>query len=104
MYNGYMRRKVLEKSFDEALYGIFGGETERSEYVGRIFGEIGPRILTVIVVCYEVMSGRLTMDRARGWHAGLWRFQSRDRKLWGVTSRHVVEKPLREKGIKVEHI
>lgn len=103
MYNGYVRSKVLEKGFDEALYGVFRGESERSEYVGRIFGEIEPGILAGIVVCYQAVLGRIAIDRSRGRDAGFWRLQDREWKFRGVAAWNLAEKALREKGIEVEH-
>jgi hypothetical protein len=98
MYNGYVRSEVLEKGFDEALYSVFRRESERSEYVGRIFDEIEPGILTGVVVCDQAVLGR-----SRGRDAGFWRLQDRERKFRGVAAWNLAEKALREKGIEVEH-
>jgi hypothetical protein len=103
MYNGYVRSEVLEKGFDEALYGVFGGESERSEYVSRILGEIGPGIIAGVIVCDQVVLGRIAIDRSRDRDAGFWRLQGRERKFRGVAAWNLAEKALREKSIEVEH-
>lgn len=103
MYNGYVRSEVLEEGFDEALYGVFRGESERCEYVGRVFGEIEPGILAGVVVCDQAVLGRISINRSRGRDAGFWRVQDRDRKFWGIAAWNFAEKALREKGIEVEH-
>lgn len=104
MYNGYVGSEVLEKGFDEALYGVFRGEAERSEYVSRIFGEIEPGILAGVIVCDQVVLGRIAIDSSSGRDVGFWRLQDRERKFRGIAAWNLAEKALREKSIEVEHV